>query len=390
MKLLFWISTTIIIYHYLGYGILITFLSKLKEKKAQLPRLKDEDLPAVTLVIAAYNEEEIIKEKIKNSVSLDYPENKLNILFVTDGSTDQTNELIENHPQVNLSYKSQRAGKIGAINRIMPKIESPITIFSDANVMINEDGLKKLVAHFQNNMVGGVSGEKTILQSGLENASSSGEGLYWKYESFLKQKDAEWNTLVGSAGELIAIRTHLYRSIAPDTIIEDFVMSMELASKGYKVAYEPRALAQETASESVFEEKKRKVRISAGGIQAVIKLLPLLNFLRHGKLTFQYVSHRALRWTLVPLALIAVLLTAPLLAPMGWFYDLALRTQLIFYLLAFVGYSIREMKTKNKYLHVPYYFTFMNICVILGWFQYFSGKQTVIWKKAKRAELIQP
>lgn len=389
MQLLFWISAFIIFYHYVGYGVLITLLTKLKKPTSVLPTLDNDDLPEVTLLVAAYNEEEIIEDKIRNSLSLDYPKEKLKVHFITDGSTDKTNEIISSFPGVVLSHEAARKGKIAAINRIMPKIAAPITIFSDANVMINSEGLKKLVSHFQSNLTGAVSGEKTILQSVEENASASGEGFYWKYESFLKRKDAEWNTLVGSAGELFAMRTHLFESVDTNTLIEDFVMTMELAAKGYKVAYEPSALAQETASANVSEEQKRKTRISAGGIQAVIKLLPLLNFFKYGKLTFQYVSHRALRWTLVPIALFAVLFLSPILASEHWFYDFAFRVQTILYLLALGGYAIRDAKTTNKYMHVPYYFTFMNLCVVLGWYKYFSGNQSVTWEKAKRAELVQ-
>lgn len=388
MELIFWISAFIIFYHFVGYGLLISLLVKLKGNKSEsLPDLEAEDLPKVTLLVAAYNEEDVIEAKIRNSLALDYPQEKLQICFVTDGSTDRTNEIIKEFPQVSLFYQAPRRGKIAAINRMMPLISTDITIFSDANVMINKEGLNALVKHFQSNLVGAVSGEKCIEQSSEDNASGSGEGFYWRYESYLKRKDAEWNTLVGSAGELFAIRTHLFEPIEHNTLIEDFVMTMKLAASGYKVAYEPGAMAVETASENITEEKKRKVRISAGGIQAVIKLLPILNVFKFGKLTFQYVSHRALRWTLMPLALFTTLLLAPVLAPQAFIYDILFRVQAIFYLLALAGYAVRDAQTKTKYLHVPYYFTFMHWCVVLGWLKYFSGKQSVVWEKAKRAEL---
>lgn len=388
MEAIFWISAFVIFYHFIGYGVLITILNKLKKKSPILPELMEQDLPEVSLVIAAYNEEDIIIDKINNSLGLDYPSDKLKIHFITDGSTDGTDEIVKRFDRLSLWHKPQRAGKIAAINRVMPKIDSRITIFSDANVMVNEKGIKQLVAHFQHNRVAVVSGEKTIIKNEIDNASGSGEGFYWKYESFLKKKDAEWNTLVGSAGELFAMRTHLYTPIAENTLIEDFVMTMNLAAEGYKVAYEPNAIALETASESVKEEKKRKVRISAGGIQAVIKLLPLLNFLKYGKLSFQYISHRALRWTLVPIALILLLVLSPVLASSNWIYELLFRLQFIFYIMAFGGYTLREAKIDNKFLHIPYYFTFMHMCVVLGWVKYFRGKQSVTWEKSKRAQLI--
>ena len=295
MEIFFWTCVFIVFYVFVGYGMLISILAKIKGTKP-IETLADEDLPEVTFLVAAYNEEEIIEEKIKNTLALDYPKDKLKIKVVTDGSSDGTNDIVSRFSEAELCFKPERAGKIAAVNRVMPSVESALTVFTDANVMINKDGLKNMIRHFQSNLVGAVSGEKTVLSKEEDGASSSGEGFYWKYESFLKRKDAEWNTLVGSAGELFAIRTHLYENIDTNTLIEDFVMTMKLSAKGYKVAYEPQALAMETGSANIEEETKRKVRISAGGIQAVIMLLPLLNFFKYGKLTFQYISHRALRW----------------------------------------------------------------------------------------------
>lgn len=386
MEFILWTSLGIILYHFIGYGLILTLVNKLKTRKPTLAPLSEIDLPEVTMLIAAYNEEDIIEEKILNSLSLDYPKDKLKIAIVSDGSDDHTNDIARRYPEVDLYFKPLRQGKIAAINRVMPLISDPYTIFTDANVMINKDGLKRMTTHFQRNTVAAVSGEKTVISASSDSASASGEGSYWKYESYLKRMDAQWNTLVGSAGELFAIRTHLFERIEQDTLIEDFVMTMKLAAKGYTVAYEPKALAIETASATMAEEQKRKVRISAGGIQAVIKLLPILNFFKYGKLTFQYISHRALRWTLNPIALVLIIICSFQLASEFWLYEGLLRAQLIFYVLAFAGYVIRDGKTNIKWLHIPYYFTFMHLCVVLGWFKYFNGKQKVTWEKAKRVK----
>ncbi|PWL31608.1 glycosyltransferase family 2 protein [uncultured Roseivirga sp.] len=388
MEIFFWTCVFIVFYVFVGYGMLISILAKIKGTKP-IETLADEDLPEVTFLVAAYNEEEIIEEKIKNTLALDYPKDKLKIKVVTDGSNDGTNDIVSRFSEAELCFKPERAGKIAAVNRVMPSVESALTVFTDANVMINKDGLKNMIRHFQSNLVGAVSGEKTVLSKEEDGASSSGEGFYWKYESFLKRKDAEWNTLVGSAGELFAIRTHLYENIDTNTLIEDFVMTMKLSAKGYKVAYEPQALAMETGSANIEEETKRKVRISAGGIQAVIMLLPLLNFFKYGKLTFQYISHRALRWTLMPLALVGAFTSIFFLAPQGWPYDLIMRLELIFAILALAGYAMRNGETKIKALYIPYYFIYMHYCVVLGWIKYFRGKQQVTWDKAKRATPLQ-
>lgn len=387
METLFWISLGIIFYTFIGYALVITLLSALKRKKPVLPQLSDEDLPEVTMLIAAYNEEDIIEAKIKNCQGLDYPKDKFKLIFVTDGSTDKTNSIISGHEDVTLEFKPERKGKIAATNRVMPTISSPITIFSDANVMLNPEAIRALVNPFQSNLTGAVSGEKRVISETHDGASATGEGFYWKLESYLKKKDAQWNSLVGSAGELFAIRTHLFVPTEENTLIEDFVMTMRLAASGYKVDYEPHAVATETASATIEEESKRKIRISAGGIQAVIKLVGLLNFFKYGKLTFQYISHRVLRWTLMPLALISLLISSFWIADKNLFFELFFRAQLIFYHLTFLGYVIRNQKTSYKLLHIPYYFIYMHVCVIQGWFKYFSGNQKVTWEKSKRVAL---
>lgn len=385
MEALFWISISIIVYTFIGYGLLITLLARFKKHPSRSP-LSDPDLPEVTLMIAAYNEADIIEQKVHNSLALDYPKDKLKIIFVTDGSNDGTPELIQENPQVRVLHQPGRKGKIAAVNRAMAYVETHLVIFTDANVMINSEGLRKMVTHFQNNLVGAVSGEKRVISADKEGAAS-GEGLYWKYESYLKRKDAEWHSLVGSAGELFAIRTSLFQPVSEDCIIEDFVMTMSIAAQGYQVAYEPGAIATETTSANVAEEAKRKVRIAAGGIQAMVKLSGILSPISHPRLFFQYISHRALRWTLMPVAMLTALLAATVLSNLHWVYELAFYAQVAFYGLALIGYLFRNRKISLKGFFAPYYFVFMHICVVRGWFRYLQGNQKVTWEKAKRMSL---
>lgn len=387
MVLLFWLSFSIILFTFLGYGLVITILSSLKKKSETYPHLEKEDLPEVSLLIAAYNEEEILLDKIHNSLALDYPKEKLQITFVTDGTTDGSHELLSRFPGVKQSHSDERKGKIAAINRVMKEVSAPITVFSDANVMLNSLAIQKLVYQFQSNLVAAVSGEKVVQSEKSDVASAAGEGVYWKYESYLKRKDAEWNTLVGSAGELVAIRTCLYEAPEVDTIIEDFVMTVRLAAKGYKVGYESEAKAIETGSENVEEEEKRKVRISAGGVQAMLRIPQAMNFLKHPGLTFQYLGHRVLRWTLMPIALVMCFISSVLISNLSVIYLIIFLAQGLFYSLAFLGYLFRNQETKLKFLHIPFYFTFMHICVVKGWIRYFSGKQSVTWEKARRAKV---
>jgi cellulose synthase/poly-beta-1,6-N-acetylglucosamine synthase-like glycosyltransferase len=382
---LFWIGILIILYTYIGYGFVIFFLSKLKGR-SPVPSLIDAELPEVTILIAAYNEQDYIENKIQNTLSLDYPQEKLSLVFVTDGSSDATPQIISNYQNIKLYHEPQRRGKIHAVNRVMRFIKTPIVVFSDANTFLNKEALRNIVRHYTDEKVGGVAGEKRIFKKDEDNASGAGEGLYWKYESFLKRKDSEVYSVVGAAGELFSIKTSLYEEPGENIIIEDFYMSLRICAKGYRFIYEPEACATETASASVKEEWKRKVRICAGAFQAMIKLVYLLNPFKYGILSFQYISHRVLRWTLAPLFLPLIFLSNIWLAAAGdQFYSLALLAQIAFYILAFLGYLKRDKKVSIKGFFVPYYFCVMNFSVYAGFIRFLKGKQSVVWEKSQRA-----
>lgn len=383
---IFWIGTLIIGYTYIGYGLIIYLLSKLKKPFALPAVPSEEELPPVTLFIAACNEEGLIAEKIKNSLSLDYPPEKLSIFIVTDGSSDRTPEIVAQFLSVQLFHEPQRKGKIHAVSRVMKFVKTPLVIYSDANTYVNPDAIRKIVRHYQDQKTGGVAGEKKIAAKKEDSASGSGEGLYWKYESFLKQMDSKVCSVVGAAGELFSIRTSLYEEPAPDMIIEDFYISVRIAMQGYRFIYEPEAYALENASPSVSEEWKRKVRISAGGFQAMVRLLPLLNVFRYGLLSFQYFSHRVLRWTLAPAFLPLIFIANVLLAVQGSFvYQSVLALQAAFYGVAFLGLAFQNKKIAIKGFFVPYYFSVMNISVYAGFFRFLTGRQSVVWEKSARA-----
>jgi poly-beta-1,6-N-acetyl-D-glucosamine synthase len=360
MQIVFWLSLSIIIYTYLGYPILLFILVSLKKKSgSSLTTALDSDLPEVTLIVACYNEADILKEKIENTLQLDYPLNKRTIYFVTDGSSDNSSEVISKYPDIKLFHESERKGKNAAVNRVMEYVTTPVVILCDANTFLNPPSLRLIARHYKDEKVGAVAGEKRVFQNKEDNAAGSGEGAYWKYESKLKAWDSELNTIVGAAGELFSMRTSLYEKVPPGVLIEDFRVSMNIAKKGYRVVYEPEAFAMETSSLSMEEENKRKVRISAGGLIEVWHFRGLLNFFKYGLLSFQYVSHRMLRWTLAPISILSALLSNIYLALSGGFiFKLLLAAQFSFYLIALVGYSLRNKKVRFGMIFVPYYFAF--------------------------------
>jgi biofilm PGA synthesis N-glycosyltransferase PgaC len=386
LSALFWIFLALIFYAYLGYGILLYFLIKVRRWMGKKGPEFDPDFePEVTLLVAAYNEEDFIAEKIRNSLALDYPREKLKLLFVTDGSDDRTPEIVGQFPEVRLMHEPERAGKIAAVQRAMPTVDTPITIYTDANTFLNPEAVRMMVRHYADEKVGAVSGEKRIRSREKDAAQGAGEGIYWKYESTLKRWDSELYSVVGAAGELFSVRTELHEDIPRDTIIEDFYTTMRIAEKGYRVRYEPEACATEAPSASVKEELKRKVRIAAGAMQAMWRLRGMLNPLKHGMLTFQYISHRVLRWTLAPLGLVWVFVTNLLLALMGSpFFQLLLLLQVAFYLAAWLGWRLEQRQLKVKALFVPYYFCVMNYAVFAGFFRHMKGSQSVLWERAKR------
>jgi cellulose synthase/poly-beta-1,6-N-acetylglucosamine synthase-like glycosyltransferase len=239
--------------------------------------------------------------------------------------------------------------------------------------------------HYGDKTVGAVSGEKRVSIDDVADATA-GEGFYWKYESKLKTWDSELYSVVGAAGELFSIRTALYEPVAPDTILDDFMISMLIAEKGFRIVYEPLAYATESGSENIKEELKRKIRIAAGGIQSIVRLKDLLNPFHNPILTFQYLSHRVLRWTVTPFLMIAAFILNFLIISHTYelIYVFLFIAQSLFYFLSLLGWFFEKRHVRVKALFIPYYFCMMNYAVIAGIGRYLTKSQSAVWDKAKR------
>lgn len=383
----FWILFFIIFYTFFGYGILLYLLVTLKRifKKSVSP--SSFEASTVTILVAAYNEEDTIEDKIKNCLLLNYPSDKIQLIFITDGSSDRTPEIIKKYPEIMLLHENKRSGKMYAIQRAIPYVSGTITVFTDANTFLNKDALIHLLKHYQNPKIGAVAGEKKILVDEAADASSAGEGFYWKYESVLKKWDYELYSNVGAAGELFSIRTELYHPLETDTIIDDHMIAMRIAEKGYIIAYEPKAYAMETGSADTAEELKRKIRIAAGGIQSIYRLKRAANPFINPVLTFQYFSHRVLRWAVTPWLIVMFFMLNILICisyPESILYFFILALQISFYLAAITGWLLERKKIKLKIAFIPFYFSMINYAVIAGTFRYFKGAQSAAWEKSKR------
>jgi cellulose synthase/poly-beta-1,6-N-acetylglucosamine synthase-like glycosyltransferase len=339
------------------------------------------------MVIAAYNEEAIIEDKIKNCLSLDYP--SISFLFITDGSNDNTVDIIAQYPWLRLLHQPKRMGKSAALNRAMVHVQTDITVFCDANSMLNRSAIKKIVSHYQDDNIGGVAGEKKIININEGNVTGTGEGLYWKYESYLKKLDAALYTVTGAAGELFSIRTSLWEPLPEDVILDDFVISAKINLRGFRIGYEPMAYAYEQSSASIEEERKRKIRISAGAFQAMGLVKQLFNIFHYPVLFFQFFSHRFLRWTLTPLSLPILLVANTLLVISGssLFFRITLVAQFLFYLFALTEICWVGTMKKSKISKICYYVLFMNYSVYLGFFRFLKGSQSAVWDKATRENI---
>lgn len=377
MATLFWLCMAIVVYTYVGYGIvlyLLVFVKRLTTKAKPLADITDDRLPEVTLMVCAYNEEDIIAEKMDNTRRLDYPSDRLHLVWVTDGSNDNTNVLLSAYPEVKVIYSPERRGKAAALKHGIKEIDTEIVMMTDANTMLNPEAVKEVARLMQDPKVGCVSGEKKVMARSDSDEAAQGEGLYWKYESTLKRLDSELYSAMGAAGELCVIRRQLMTDIPDDTLLDDFIISMEIVKKGYKIAYTSNAYAMEYGSADLHEESKRKRRIAAGGLQSCWRLRSLMNPLRHPVVAFQFVSHRVLRWTITPVCLFALVPLNTLLVLSGEdiVYTIIWILQILFYASAAAGVRISK------------YFIFMNLNVFRG-MAYLFNNSTGMWEKAKRA-----
>ena len=403
LKIFFWICLLICLYTYVGYGILLYLLVLIKRmlrgraKEFELP--PDSELPEVTFMVCAYNEQDVVEMKMQNIHELDYPKDRLHVIWVTDGSSDDTNKKLETYPDVEIIYTPERRGKTAALNHGLSLVKSDITVMTDANTMVNREAIREIVRCMQDPKVACVAGEKRVLsrQEGEITAQSTkkekisqiaaeGEGLYWKYESTLKRLDSELYSAMGAAGELNAIRTSLYEPMPESALLDDFVMSMKLVGRGYKIAYTSKAYAIEYGSANLKEESKRKRRIAAGGLQSSWWLRSMMNPFSNFIVAFQFISHRVLRWSITPIAMMMLipLNVALVMMEAGTAYTIVWLLQILFYLAALGGYILEQHGRKNKLFYVPYYFLFMNINVFHGMYYLKTHQGGGTWEKAKR------
>ena len=391
LKVIFWVCVAVVFYTYLGYGMLLWLIISIKRlvrgKQSPTPMPTDDELPTMTLMICAYNEQDVVKEKMQNTRALDYPKDKFRVMWVTDGSNDRTNELLKEYPEVDIVFSPERRGKTAALKHGLSELKTQYVAFTDANTMINSGAMKEIARLFMDKTVGCVSGEKRVAARKKGEMAAEGEGMYWRYESTLKKWDSELYSAMGAAGELYAIDPKLVREVPDNALLDDFMMSMYIVDEGKRIAYSPDAYAMEYGSADIHEESKRKRRIAAGGLQSIWWLRKMLNPLRQPLVAFQYISHRVLRWSVTPIAMVIILAVNSMLVALGagTIYTIILALQILLYLAALAGYIMNEHGHKNKMLYTAYYFVFMNLNVFRGMAYLRTHSNSGAWEKAKRS-----
>ncbi len=384
LKFVLWLSISLVFYAYAGYAAVIALLARFFPHPSRSDKAYR---PMVTTLIAAHNEEDWIEAKIQNCLEQSYPAEFHEVLIISDGSTDNTAQIVRKYANqgIVLLEEKTRTGKMAVVNRAISQAKGEIIVFSDANNLYNPEAIANLVQHFAESKVGCVAGEKQILKTG-DAPSSGGEGLYWKYESFLKRCDSAFYSVVGATGEIYAVRRELYQPPPSDSLLDDFMVSMNIARRGYRVLYEPQAISYETGSASLRDEYKRRTRIFCGGYQSIARLPELLNP-RFGRLWFTYVSHRFLRWAITPFLLPLILLCNFGLARRSPFYRLLLLAQIGFYGLGLIG--LRQLDRTGKCprpIYVPAYFLFLHFAELVGFKRWLTQRQSGIWERSERAK----
>lgn len=394
ISFLFWSSVGLIIYTYFGYPVLIACLSSLKKTSAKT-EISDY-APKTTLLIAAYNEKDFIEEKIKNSFEINYPKDKLQILIVTDGSSDGTPNIVRSYEKlgIQLFHEDKRSGKMAAINRVMQFATGEIVVFSDANNIYQADTIQKLVEPFADPKVGAVSGSKTIEKGDGELGNS--EGLYWKYESFIKKHESRFSSCTSVAGEILAVRKNVFINPPDDIVADDFFTAMNTLRQGYRLVYAEDAKSKERISISAKDEIVRRKKINAGRYQSISKSAEILP--RNIILIWQIVSHKFLR-LFVPFFMISAFLlniiavVLPYQKPTNWLFlsspigEIILALQVLFYVLAFIGTFIGKQQGNSKLRLLFYLPTFLvnsNYAALQGFLQFIKRKPSHLWEKANR------
>jgi len=381
IEVLLYLFFFLIAYSYLIYPVAVwAYSSIVSDQFSNIGEDKERLYPNISIVISAYNEESVIQEKLENCITLDYPRDRLEIIFASDGSTDSTNRIIEEYASERIKFISlPRMGKVNVLNEVIPITNGEIIVFSDANTIYNKDALIELVKHFDNKQIGCVCGNLKLINPNTHEVD--GESIYWKYEKWIKKSESKLGIVVGANGAIYAIRKHLVDTLPTNTINDDFHISMGNFTKGFSVIFSERAIGSEYIAKDFTSEFKRHIRDGAGHYREMRYYSSLLNPIR-GKYFFSYFSHRVLRW-LVPFFMIGIFLLNVMLAH-NYYYLLLLYGQVAFYLASFIIFILKSYNINVGILNIVLFFVSTNIALFIGFMKNIFGLQSVKWDSTER------
>lgn len=379
MEIVFWASVAMIGYAYVGYPLLIILISFFVNNRVKASEIE----PYVSLLITAYNEEKSIEAKLKNCFQLDYPKDKLEIVVASDGSTDATDEIVKRHQnnesgiKVVLHRVEGRLGKTSTQNSAVSICQGEIIVFSDAACMYDRGAIRALVRNYADPTVGAVSGMYKYIN---KEGSSVGFAtiLFWNLENFIKSKQTKIKTITGCCGCIYSVRKDLYSELPPE-IISDLVEPLTILQKGYRIVFEPSALAFEETAGVTEEEFNMRIRVIVRGMNGMLFVRSLFNPIKYPFVSFQLISHKILRW-LVPIFVISAFVSNALLVQTSWFFNYLFICQILFYILAFVGYFMEKRNIHKKIFYLPLYFCIVNLASLISMFKVLKKENIVTWQ----------
>lgn len=377
MELVFWVSIAVLAYTYVGYPMLMAVLGRVRPRPVRRQAIR----PTVSLLIVAHNEARWIEAKLRNSLGLEYPRDRREIVVALDGSTDGTTEIARGHEAEGVTvigFETQR-GKPSVLNDVIPKLRGEIVVLSDARQLYDRAALVALVENFTDPCVGAVSGE-LILTNEAGAAVGEGVGLYWRYEKLIRRQESHHGSTVGATGAIYAIRRDLFEPIPADTLLDDVIIPMRIARRGYRVVFEAGAKAFDQAAATARQEFARKVRTISGNFQMFVRERWLLNPFKN-RLWFQTVSHKAVRLLAPGFLLCAFGANVALLD--GVLYLMSFAGQVLFYAAAILGYLRRNRRSPGgRWLSGPYVFCLLNFITVMSFYTFITKRQAVTWTKA--------
>jgi len=377
-EIVFWTTVALVFYTYAGYSLVVMLLARFS--RSQVTR---EDIePRVTFLITAYNEEKDIAQKLQNTLQLDYPRDKLEILVASDGSTDRTDDIVrEFAPQgVRLVRVEGRVGKTATQNEAVRQATGDVIVFSDATTKYERLNLRRIVRNYADPAVGAVSGRYEYFNP---TGASIGAGniLFWKYENFIKSSQTRIRTITGCCGCIYSVRRALYEPLPAD-IISDLVEPLKILEKGYRIVFEPEAVAHEETTEKTAEEFNMRIRVITRGMRGMLFMRKLFNPLRYGFVSFQLISHKLLRW-LMPVFMVSALVSNAFLLG-SLFYNIIFVLQLAFYALAALGWLAERFNVRARVFSIPLYFSTVNIASLISMYRIWKGYKAVTWETLRK------